>query len=126
MPINPMQRDELPTTGMAIVDRINEISFNAAYLAELHSIDTINRLIRAGQIDPKTSGLREMRLHKIGDEGQMSHYSASTKLDADAAMIEALFGFGREAAQGFLASCGSKIGRDATFQTIPKSGFTPR
>ncbi|GIL40200.1 patatin-like phospholipase family protein [Roseiterribacter gracilis] len=126
VPINPMQRDELPTTGMTIVDRINEISFNAAYLAELQSIDTINRLIRAGQIDPKRSGLKEIRLHKIGDEAHMSRYSASTKLDADAAMIDALFGFGRDAAQVFLQSCGGKIGRDATFETVPKSGFTPR
>jgi NTE family protein len=124
VPINPMQREELPTTGMAIVDRINEISFNAAYLAELQSIDTINRLIRGGQIDPKRSGLREIRLHKIGDEAHMSRYSASTKLEADSAMIEALFGFGREAAQGFLQSCGGKIGRDATFETVRKSGFT--
>lgn len=126
VPINPMQRDELPTTGMTIVDRINEISFNAAYLAELHAIDTINRLIRAGQIDTERSGLKEVRLHKIGDEAHMSRYSASTKLDADAAMIEALFGFGREAAQMFLQSCGGKIGRDSTFATEAKIGFTLR
>jgi NTE family protein len=102
VPINPMRRDELPTSAMAIVDRINEISFNAAYLSELNGIETINRLLRAGQIDPTRTGLREVRLHQIGDEAQMTHYSASSKLNPDAAMIEALFQHGRLTAQRFL------------------------
>jgi hypothetical protein len=41
-------------------------------------------------------------------------------------MIDALFGFGRASVEAFLQSCGGKIGRDATFETAPKSGFTPR
>jgi NTE family protein len=126
VPINPMQREELPTTGMAIVDRINEISFNAAYLAELDSIELINRLIRAGQIDPVQSGLKEIRLHRIGDEANMARYSASSKLEADSTMIETLFGFGREAARVFLQSCGAKIGHDPSFVAPPRKGFTLR
>lgn len=102
VPINPMRREELPTSAMAIVDRINEISFNAAYLSELNSIETINRLLRAGQIDPTRTGLREVRLHEVGDEQQMAHYSASSKMNPDQAMIETLFQHGRDTAARFL------------------------
>ena len=43
--INPMVRNETPKTAAAILDRLNEITFNASLIAELRSIAFVQKLL---------------------------------------------------------------------------------
>ena len=43
--INPMRRDELPTTAREIMNRVNEITFNAALVKDLRALHLLHQLI---------------------------------------------------------------------------------
>jgi NTE family protein len=49
--LNPIVRDELPTRPTEIVNRLNEISFNASLMAEMRAIDFVQRLLEAGRLE---------------------------------------------------------------------------
>jgi len=52
--INPTHREGLPCTAPQILDRLNEINFNANLLRELHRMAVITRLVERGEIrDPR-------------------------------------------------------------------------
>lgn len=48
--LNPTTREELPISARDIIDRLNEVTMNAALMRELDTIGTINRLVAAGAI----------------------------------------------------------------------------
>ncbi len=99
--INPLRRLTRPDTAHAIVDRMNELTFNASLLAQMRAIDKINRLLAQGALAPGAS--KSVRLHRIdGGEGLLA-YAASTKLRSDPELIEELFQLGRTAARRWLA-----------------------
>lgn len=50
MTLNPMVRDETPRAAGDIVDRLNEILFNAPLLAELRAIAMAGEMISQGQL----------------------------------------------------------------------------
>lgn len=110
--INPLQRDALPTTAMEIADRVNEITFNASLVSEMRAIAFVQRLVREQRVD--RSHYRDLRLHRIADEAGLAAYGASSKLNSDPRLLEALFGLGRRAAQDWLAAHHAAVGRLGT------------
>jgi NTE family protein len=110
--INPLQRDALPTTAMEIADRVNEITFNASLVSEMRAIAFVQRLVREQRVD--RSHYRDLRLHHIADEAGLAAYGASSKLNSDPRLLEALFGLGRRAAQDWLAAHYAAVGRRGT------------
>jgi NTE family protein len=66
--INPIQRDALPTSAVEILDRLNEITFNAALIAEMRAIDFVKRLLRDGKLDP--AHYKDILMHRI-DGGEV-------------------------------------------------------
>ena len=69
MQINPIERAATPRMPREeITDRMNEITFNAALLAELRAADFVARLIDQGALnDP---AYRRELLHRIGGDGE--------------------------------------------------------
>ena len=61
--INPIRRDKLPTTSGEIMDRLNEITFNAALMAEMRAIDFVKRLLSEGKLDP--ARYKDVLMHRI-------------------------------------------------------------
>ena len=51
--INPVQRKTTPRTSGEIVNRLNEITFNSALIAEMRSMEFVNRLIDDGQLSQR-------------------------------------------------------------------------
>ncbi len=100
--INPLRRSSRPDTAQEIMDRMNELTFNASLLAQMRAIDKINRLLADGSLAAGSS--KPVRLHRIdGGEGLLA-YQASTKLRSDPDLIHELSRLGRDAAQRWLAS----------------------
>ena len=100
--INPLIREDLPTTPQEIQNRINEISFNSALLKELRAIEFVQRLIDHGQV--QKGAMKNVLVHMIADDDLMNDLSVSTKLVPLAGLIEQLKQAGRNAADQFIAS----------------------
>jgi NTE family protein len=110
--INPLSRDAVPRTPAEIADRIAELTFNASLLTQMRSVDLINQLIAAGAL--KDRGMKSVRLHRIDGGAAMAMYPASSRAQADAALIQTLFEAGQRAAGEWLGRHFDAIGHRAT------------
>lgn len=111
--INPVCRDKLPTDARSILDRVNEISFNATLLRELRSIETLSAVAR----DVPGSGhrLRDMKVHLISDKETMEDLGFSSKLNARWDFLEFLRDKGRAAAELWLKTDFRHCGHCSSF-----------
>jgi len=110
--LNPIVREELPTRPTEIVNRLNEISFNASLMAEMRAIHFVQRLLDAGRLEQPR--YRRLFLHVIEDEPRMREFKLSTKFNGDWQFLLTLKRYGREAADLWLAEHGEKIGRESS------------
>jgi len=109
--INPIERAGTPRTAREIVNRVNEVSFNASLLKELRLIALLRKVVNAGD----TEGARwaAMRMHRIATE-TMTKLGASSKLNGEWAFLTFLRDEGRATADAFLAEHGDNLGRCST------------
>jgi len=98
--INPIERLETPKTARAIMNRVNEISFNSSLLRELRSVDFVHRLLRDNKLEPDRYA--DMLVHRIEASAEMKALSASSKVNAEWAFLTHLRDVGRESAKAFL------------------------
>src|SRR5581483_308087 len=98
--INPIERPRLPVSARDIVDRTQEIAFNASLLAELREVALVTDLIDAGALPRGTGGsqYRRMRLHRIVMEDFGAGFAHPSKLNTDYEFFETLRKLGRRAA----------------------------
>lgn len=106
--INPIKRDKLPTTAGEILDRINEITFNAALIAEMRAIDFVKRLLAEGKLDP--THYKDVLMHRIDGGEVLEGYAASTKSATDAKLIHSLRDLGKDCAAQWLRHRFSALG----------------
>jgi NTE family protein len=116
--VTPIHRAELPRAPTAIIDRINEISFNSTFYRELRSIELVNRLLADGRIGPE-SGLRPIHLHMVESEAGMAELGVSSKLNGDWGFLCELRDMGRQAADSWLAAHADRLGQGSSFETGP-------
>lgn len=115
--VNPIQREETPKTAREIMDRVNEISFNAPLIKELRHFDFVNRAIRGG--DLKGLGYHETLMHRIGGGEEIARYPSSTKLNAEWAFLLQLRDAGQKAADDWLGEHFDAIGEYSTMKIAP-------
>lgn len=110
--INPLSRPELPRTASEIMNRINEISFNASLMREMRAIAFVTGLIEEGSVAPDR--LRRMHIHAIAADHVMQGLSAMSKLNADWEFLTHLRDAGREHAGQWLERHLASLGRRST------------
>jgi NTE family protein len=110
--INPIRREEVPTTAAAIRDRMNEITFNSSLIKELRSIALLHRMIENEGLEAER--YRDMRLHRIGGAG-LEHLSASSKMNSELDFLLHLRDLGRKSAQDWIAANFATLGERSTF-----------
>jgi NTE family protein len=110
--INAIMRNELPTTPSDIMNRLNEISFNASLMAEMRAIDFVQRLLDSGRLEQPR--YRRIFLHCVEDEERMRKFKLSTKLNGDWEFLQTIRRYGWEAADKFLREHFDTIGREST------------
>ena len=115
--IIPIERHTTPTTAREIVDRLHEISFNAALIKELRYVDFINQCLRRG--DLKGAGFREMFIHNVSGCVEFEALSPSSKLNAEWIFLTHLRDLGRHAAGEWLRLNFDQIGRAGTMDLEP-------
>ena len=106
--INPVERPETPRTARDILNRLNEISFNAVLLKELRMMALLQE-----QADPKGEESRrwaEMRIHRVTSD-MMTDLGYSSKLNAEWEFLTMLRDEGRRAAEAFYAAHKDDLGK---------------
>lgn len=98
--INPIKRDKLPTTAGEIMDRLNEITFNAALIAEMRAIDFVKRLLAQGKLDP--TRYKNVLMHRIDGGEMLESFNAASKSATDATLIHTLRDLGQRCAAEWL------------------------
>lgn len=109
--INPIVRRELPRSAREIINRVNEVSFNSSLIKELRGIAMVQRIAGEYGID---LGHRQTFLHIIHAEEQVQDLAASSKMNAEWAYLQKLFGYGRQWAQDWLDANFDAIGVRST------------
>ncbi|RDI97325.1 patatin-like phospholipase family protein [Dyella solisilvae] len=109
--VNPVARPELPRAARDILNRLNEVSFNAVLLKELRMLALLRQVADPGK--GEAAHWAGMRMHRItGDV--MLELGYSSKLNAEWPFLLMLRDAGRDAAAQFLDAHGSQLGRAAT------------
>ncbi|GAB5388626.1 MAG: patatin-like phospholipase family protein [Alphaproteobacteria bacterium] len=111
--INPQTTPDLPTHPTQIIDRMNEISFNATLMREIRGIEVINRLMADGDL-AESCGKSPIRLHRIGEEDALAPYSTASKFAADRAFLNELFELGQQSADRWLRQHADQVGTCST------------
>ena len=106
--INPVEFPEVPNTAAGIMERMNEVTFNASLLAELRAIEFVRRLLAEGKLDPRR--YKNVLMHRIDGGTVLAPFGADTKLRADLAFVRKLFALGRTAGQEWLAAHRADVG----------------
>ncbi len=110
--INPVVRAGTPQSAREILNRMNEITFNASLLAEFRAIDFVGRLLEQGNLDP--TRYKHVLVHRITAEDDLNPLGASSKLNAERAFLDHLFDVGRSAATDWLAENHGALGKHST------------
>ncbi len=114
--INPVVRNETPTSSSEIMNRINEITFNSPLIDEYRAIDFVARLIDQGRL-PRGTGpgeYRRINVHRIVLERFGTHFDAFSKLSTDFDFFEMLYVSGKRAARRFMDEHFDDIGKKST------------
>jgi NTE family protein len=114
--INPLVRHTTPTSSKEIMNRVNEITFNASLLSEYRAIEFVGRLIDRGRL-PRGTGpgeYRRINVHRVVLDGEGKAYTADTKLSTDYEFFEMLRDNGRRAARRFLDAHFDDLGARST------------
>ncbi|MCL2430035.1 MAG: patatin-like phospholipase family protein [Alphaproteobacteria bacterium] len=115
--INPLERQDVPTSVHDIMNRVNEITFNSSLLAEYRAIEFVAREIDLGRL-PHGLGAGEYRrinAHRVVLGEGHNAYSADSKLSTDYDFFRMLHASGRHAARHFLDKHFDDIGVRSTF-----------
>lgn len=111
--INPFYRPELPLTARSIINRVNEITFNASLLKELRAVMLLKQLIDDENLERER--YRDMRLHRIHGDEDLLEMQASSKFNAEWEFLTHLRDLGRQRAAAWLEEHWDDLGERSTF-----------
>ena len=110
--INPVERPGLPRSARDILNRLNEVSFNAVLLKELRMIALLRQVAQPD--NSENAKWADMRIHRISSE-VMVELGYSSKLNAEWEFLCMLRDEGRRAGDAFLTAHHEDLGRRSTF-----------
>ncbi len=113
--INPLTREQTPTSVDDINDRRDEITFNSSLIHEMRAIAFVQRLLDQGALkEPWSSQYKNMRMHMISDPQGMEDLGASSKMNVEHSFVMHLKSMGYQTANNWIKSNISKIGKSST------------
>lgn len=117
--INPTQREDVPSRARDILDRINEVTFNASLIKEMRTLALMKQLI--GDKPHKDSPelfkqLQRLRVHMIDGGLSLASFGAESKTNTQWAFLSRLHELGREAADAWLKAHRRDLGKRSSFE----------
>jgi NTE family protein len=116
--INPMNRPDIPVTARDILNRINEMTFNASLVGEMFGIATVSSLVGSGKLDDER--YNTVRFHQIGAEPELAQYGALSKLNTERPFLQHLHDLGYATAERWIAENFDRIGWESTIDVLDK------
>jgi NTE family protein len=110
--INPVERPGLPRSARDILNRLNEVSFNAVLLKELRMMALLRQVAQPD--NSENAKWADMRIHRISSD-VMVELGYSSKLNAEWEFLCMLRDEGRRAGDAFLTAHHEDLGRRSTF-----------
>jgi NTE family protein len=110
--VNPVERPGTPRSAREIINRVNEIAFNAPLIKELRMMALLHKVADAGSEEGRRWA--EMRLHRV-HSAKLVTLGSSSKLNAEWSFIAMLRDEGRRAADAFLAEHAAQLGVSSSF-----------
>jgi NTE family protein len=99
----PILRQEVPRTSAEILNRMNEITFNASLVSDLRSIAFAARLVETGNASgPDIERLHTARVHLIEASETMKTLGSVSQLNTDLDFLLYLKDLGRKTADAWL------------------------
>jgi len=115
--INPIESPYQPgASAQDIMERINEITFNAPLLAEMRAIDFVRRLLDEGRLDP--ARYKSILLHRVDGGAALAPFGAASRVRADMAFLQRLFALGRHAGKAWLSHHWHHLGQQAGVENV--------
>jgi NTE family protein len=111
--VNPIRRPGVPRSAAEIMNRLNEITFNAALLAELRQIALMDHVLDRAP-HAAFDGVRCLHVHMIEAERAMAALGVTSKLNTDMDFLLHLKEVGRRTAERWLAENFDAIGVRST------------
>ena len=109
--INPIERKEKPVLPGQIMNRVNEITFNASLQREFRAISFVHKLLDEGWLKPEfRKRLKYPLIHSIRADKALYDLSSSTKFVTDGHFLTTLRDRGREAAARWLDAHYADVG----------------
>lgn len=110
--VNPVVRDEVPRTAPAILNRLNEITFNSSLITEVASIMLLKQIIDEEGIQrPRVANTR---LHRISAERELAALDVSSKLNGEWVFLRHLHDIGYREAERWLDQNYERLGHEST------------
>ena len=119
--VNPLTREGVPKTAGEIMNRLNEITFNASLSHEMRAIAFVLKLLDQIPGDvPVVRGLKRMYVHMIEDEPAMESLGVASKLNTDLDFLLYLKRLGRDTAARWLDRNFTELGHRSTLDIRQK------
>ncbi|MGZ5987325.1 MAG: patatin-like phospholipase family protein [Caulobacteraceae bacterium] len=111
--LNPLDANRTPKTTSEIMDRLNEITFNASVAAELRAVAVVQDLIKRGHLKAGP-GYMALRFHMISADGRLGDLKLPSKFNTDWTFLQDLKKRGRSAAEEWLKEHLDQVGEQST------------
>ncbi len=109
--LNAFERSDTPKAAGDIMDRLNEVVFNAPLVAELRAVAFVQELIEGGRLTPSARDqYRHILMHAIEADGWLGDLSLGSKFNTEWTFLNDLKMRGRAAADEWLATCAGEVG----------------
>jgi len=120
VPTNPIRRESVPTTMREILDRVDEITFNASLLKEMRSIALLKQMIAdEGDVgrrwrQPLFAYAAVLRVHRLDADADLSALGPASNLNTGWAFLQQLHDIGHRVADDWLQRNYKHLGRRST------------
>jgi NTE family protein len=113
--INPLVRPGTPDTATEIVNRLNEITFNASLIAEMRAINFVQDLIEKDHLkNDEASRLKRMNIHLVSAESEILKLGAASKANTEMSFLLMLRDLGRHTTDEWLKKNWDSIGVESS------------
>ena len=121
--LNAFERPDTPKGAGDIMDRLNEVVFNAPLVAELRAVAFVQKLIEQGHLAEAARGrYRHVLLHGIEADGWLGDLSLGSKFNTEWTFLKDLKSRGRAAAEDWLDGCFEHVGHSSSVDLQEKFG----